>query len=64
MVNLRDWKFIRHNFSQAEKDSLNKAIIGEVLCPPGVYISLDKISNELHDKLVKLIEEERSGKKG
>jgi hypothetical protein len=39
---MSDWERIREHFTEAEKDTLNAAIDGETICPPGCTINEHK----------------------
>lgn len=56
LVLQRDWELVRHEFTQMEKDLLNNANVGEVICPRGICIDLDQVGNP-GVKLKKLIED-------
>ena len=38
LLRMSDWERIREHFTEEEKDLLNKAITGEVICPRGCTI--------------------------
>jgi hypothetical protein len=56
-LQMKTWDKIRGNFSQEEKDSLNSAICGEAICPPGISVDAGKLKPELAEKLRKLKKE-------
>jgi hypothetical protein len=49
-----DWNRIRRHFSEAEKDTLNNAITGEVICPRGCVIDETK-AVEVTKKVTRLL---------
>lgn len=51
LLRIEDWKRIRTQFTEVEKDELNAAIIGEVLCPRGCMIDELKLTSELSEKI-------------
>jgi len=51
LLKMDTWNKIRFDFSQEEKDSLNKAVIGECICPRGCFLDENKLSPELLTKL-------------
>ena len=43
IITVSAWEKIRGQFSQEEKDKLNAAYCGEVVCPRGIVIDEEKI---------------------
>ncbi len=46
-----EWWAIREQFSEAEKDELNKSVTGETICPRGFCIDPETIAEPLRSKL-------------
>ena len=46
LIRMSDWERVRVEFSQAEKDNLNKAITGETICPRGLMIDESQAPSE------------------
>lgn len=42
LLTMEDWDRIRLNFTDSEKNQLNAAIVGEVLCPRGCIVDAEK----------------------
>jgi hypothetical protein len=47
------WDSVRDNFSEAEKQELRKANIGESICPRGFSLDLGQVSPALSGKVIK-----------
>lgn len=45
------WNQIREQFTEVEKDKLNAAICGEIICPPCVALDVAKLGAELAQKI-------------
>jgi len=56
VVRMDKWQKIRSQFSQGEKDALNKARCGDVICPPMLIVDRSKLSDELGSKLWNLLD--------
>jgi hypothetical protein len=50
-LQMAQWEKIRCHFSQEEKEKLNAAIDGPVLCPKGCILDESKLGEELVGKL-------------
>ena len=50
------WSTIRHAFTTDERAALNKAIVGEVICPRMVIVDLDQVAAALAAKLKEQVE--------
>ena len=46
------WEKIREQFSEEEKKELRQAVTNECICPPGMFIDLDKLDSDLKTKIV------------
>ena len=53
LVRTAHWDIIREDFTQAEKDTLNESIVGEVICPRGIVIDEQK-AGAVADKIKQL----------
>jgi hypothetical protein len=51
IVTLARWETIRHLFSDDERDTLNAAKDGEIICPRGISVDESKLSAEIIEKL-------------
>lgn len=51
----KTWLKHTQEFSNEEKESLNKAITGEIICPRGIVVDETKLSYELKSKISKLL---------
>jgi hypothetical protein len=51
----KNWLRIREHFSEEEKDKLNAAIIGEAICPQGVWLDEAKAGETLVIKIKAVI---------
>jgi hypothetical protein len=63
LIRMVEWERIRGNFTQAEKDSMNSVITGEVLCPRAITLDNEALTPELREKLRLTLERDR-GKTG
>jgi hypothetical protein len=45
------WSRIRDEFTDGEKGELRAAIDGEMICPPGLQVDVDRLRPELAMKL-------------
>lgn len=50
-LSLATWAKVREQYSEAEKDVLNAAIIGEAICPRLVFLDTDKLGADLTAKI-------------
>ena len=51
LLKMADWHRIREQFTDAEKDAINAAITGEVICPRGCTLSESLLTPALADKI-------------
>lgn len=51
LLQMAQWEKIRCHFSEEEKDKLNAAIDGQVLCPKGCILNESKLGEGLKEKL-------------
>lgn len=58
LLKMDDWEKIRQHFSETEKMLLNEAITGQVICPKGCTIDMDK-AGTVGVKVKNLLREER-----
>lgn len=49
------WNHIRSAFNDGERDQLNKAASGKVICPSGVRLNLLKLDPEVRIKVIKMM---------
>jgi hypothetical protein len=49
------WKTIRDQFTESEKEQLRSAVEGEVICPRGFLLNVDRLSEELKSKAQSLL---------
>jgi hypothetical protein len=54
LLRMSDWEAIRGEFTAAEKRVLNEAITGEVICPRGCTLDLEK-AGAVGQKVVELL---------
>lgn len=52
----KNWLRIREQFSEEEKDKLNAAIIGEAICPQGVWLDEAQAGEILVTKVKSAVE--------
>ena len=53
LLRMSTWDKIREQFTEDEKSLLNRAIVGEVICPRGCQIQEEVLPAELLRKLVR-----------
>lgn len=51
LVVLSDWQKVRERFSQPERDALNAALVGQMICPKAGIVDVDKLDPALLLKL-------------
>lgn len=47
----QDWNAIRSQFTEEEKDKIRMAITGEVICPRGWTIEIERLPESIANKL-------------
>jgi hypothetical protein len=60
IVTLATWERIRDQFTNDEKATLRSATTGEVICPAGAVLDVDKLDAGLADKLTRALAAERA----
>lgn len=56
LVQLDQWEKVRDRFSEEEKAKLNLAVSGESICPQGLFLDDELISEKLKQKLTTELE--------
>jgi hypothetical protein len=51
IVLIERWDRVRARFTDDERNKLNRAIVGHVICPDGVSVELKMLPASLADKL-------------
>lgn len=45
------WQLIHKDYTEEEKEALNRAQVGSCFCPPGMFISEDDLKPHLRAKI-------------
>ena len=54
IIRLSTWERIRDEFTDDEKATLRSVTTGEIMCPPGAAIDVDRLDAGLAEKLMRL----------
>ena len=58
LIQDRDWRKIRDQFSSAEKAKLRDAVTGSSICPSGNFVNEKALHNDLRIKLLSALKVE------
>ena len=62
LVRMDRWREIRAEFTEDEKAALNRAIVGQTICPAGVTVDLTQLPDRLAAKLESALRRRPHGK--